>query len=123
MKMNKEEEKTHTMESSKQASLRKKQEKIDWGHHEEDSRWKLENERHKSQNLSERREGGGGAICMLCVRFVVCVVDDDGGGTYRDRMKWLVAVVSNTYHVRIHRRIYMTHTHTHARKRLQHRYA
>jgi len=29
------------------ASLRKKQEKINWGNHEKDSCWKLENERHK----------------------------------------------------------------------------
>ena len=54
--MNKEKEKTtHTMESSKQASLRKKQEKIDWGHHEEDSRWKLENERHKQKFVRDKK--------------------------------------------------------------------
>lgn len=34
---------------------KKKQEKIDWGHHEEDSCWKLENERHKQKFVRDKK--------------------------------------------------------------------
>ncbi len=35
--------------------IHKPKKKIDWGHHEEDSCWKLENERHKQKFVRDKK--------------------------------------------------------------------